>query len=680
MLLARTEGWPMAVQLARHWTNGALMTPVIASFSGSSGDIAAYLTEQIMEELPQHVQQLLIMTSITDETNGDLANALCDRNDAWDILTSLDQLGALLVPIDPDQSRFRFHDLFADYLRTRLKRLGEDQVRTLHRKASRWFGERDQLEGAMRHAALAGDHEASAEWLEKAGGVTVGVHNGGPYLRQLLAYIPGPVIAKRPRLRVARAIVLMKEGMVAEAAAEIAETMRLIDAGLGDHAARSDALIVSTSISAQGDDGLSLDTVKSLEMMIGDAAVARPWMQGALNDLLTLTHMRRGNFILARAACREARYLYDEDGIQNGRVFSRLHMGSVALGQGRLKEARDELECAAEMASAYLVADASTLAMIHVMLATALYEENQLGQAEAIGFSALGDCAQGEGWLEIYHSGYTTASGLHMARGDFDGALRQLEEGHAVAERRTLPLLKSLIAYRRLEILSLQNAVDPNLEGERLREELENASRASTFLERETATIALSRIAIQRGMAAEAESALRSLQHKVEELGRGKALIKILILRAFAARAADRMDDAASALRHALSLAAPEGWRRQFLEEGPAVIELLNAALRHIQISSLPSASVRFLAEVFSAQIDPKGHHSSDPSHILTPREREVMAGLRKQQSNKVIAREFGVTDNAVKYHLKNIYAKLGVNDREMAVAVALQHGLFADE
>ncbi|MCB1484157.1 MAG: response regulator transcription factor [Hyphomicrobiaceae bacterium] len=61
-----------------------------------------------------------------------------------------------------------------------------------------------------------------------------------------------------------------------------------------------------------------------------------------------------------------------------------------------------------------------------------------------------------------------------------------------------------------------------------------------------------------------------------------------------------------------------------------------------------------------------------DPLGVLTTRERELLAALANGWTNLQIAARTGITRNTVKYHLKNLYDKLGVSNRAMAVALYL--------
>lgn len=67
-------------------------------------------------------------------------------------------------------------------------------------------------------------------------------------------------------------------------------------------------------------------------------------------------------------------------------------------------------------------------------------------------------------------------------------------------------------------------------------------------------------------------------------------------------------------------------------------------------------------------------HRETDPFDTLTARERELLAGLAEGLTNKEIAGGLDISLNTVKFHLKNLYGKLSVNNRAQAVAWFLKH------
>ncbi|MDG0995929.1 MAG: response regulator [Gammaproteobacteria bacterium] len=72
----------------------------------------------------------------------------------------------------------------------------------------------------------------------------------------------------------------------------------------------------------------------------------------------------------------------------------------------------------------------------------------------------------------------------------------------------------------------------------------------------------------------------------------------------------------------------------------------------------------------------------SEPSPIddLTPRESEILSLLAEGQSNKVIARNLGISDGTVKLHVKAILRKLNIHSRVEAAVIAVEHGMRASK
>ena len=82
-----------------------------------------------------------------------------------------------------------------------------------------------------------------------------------------------------------------------------------------------------------------------------------------------------------------------------------------------------------------------------------------------------------------------------------------------------------------------------------------------------------------------------------------------------------------------------------------------------------PAAAARVMAELVDAA-------RPTAAALLTPRENEVLALIARGSSNKVIARELGVSEKTVKTHVSNLLGKLGVTDRTQAALYAVREGL----
>nr|WP_296748415.1 response regulator [Thioalkalivibrio sp.] len=83
----------------------------------------------------------------------------------------------------------------------------------------------------------------------------------------------------------------------------------------------------------------------------------------------------------------------------------------------------------------------------------------------------------------------------------------------------------------------------------------------------------------------------------------------------------------------------------------------------------------QLLVRVVQGQPEPAPDQAG-PFDALTPREGEILSLLAEGQSNKVIARNLGISDGTVKLHVKAILRKLGVHSRVEAAVLAVQHSL----
>jgi LuxR family maltose regulon positive regulatory protein len=166
----------------------------------------------------------------------------------------------------------------------------------------------------------------------------------------------------------------------------------------------------------------------------------------------------------------------------------------------------------------------------------------------------------------------------------------------------------------------------------------------------------------------EATRLLERLLQAAEEGARTGSVIEILVLQALAHQAGDDIPAALASLRRAVTLAEPEGYVRIFVDEGPPMASLLRAAAKQ----GIARTYVRRLLAAVNKTEDgaPASQALIEP---LSERELDVLRLLGTDLGGPEIARELVVSLNTVRKHTKNIYAKLGVNNRRAAVRRAAE-------
>jgi len=161
-LVERTEGWPVALQLAassraRHRHRANPVAP-------PAGDrfLIDYLQDVVLSRLPPTLARFLLRCSALDRLSGPLCDAVLDTTGSADLLEWLARSNLLVIPVDRRRRWYRLHRLFRDVLRSQLERDEPEVAARLTRRASEWCEGNDLPEAAVDYAMAAGDGDRAA--------------------------------------------------------------------------------------------------------------------------------------------------------------------------------------------------------------------------------------------------------------------------------------------------------------------------------------------------------------------------------------------------------------------------------------------------------------------------------------------------------------------------------------
>jgi LuxR family transcriptional regulator, maltose regulon positive regulatory protein len=169
-LLARTEGWVAGLRLSAMRMEGTEHPArFVSELALGQGSIGEYLMAEVLDRQPGPVRRMLAETSFLDEVTAPLAEAITGMDECADMLAELARTNAFVIPLDAAQTRFRYHQLFAEILRSDLQQRAPSSVPALMQRAAAHFERVGDFRNALCWAAKSGDSHRAAELLARGG-------------------------------------------------------------------------------------------------------------------------------------------------------------------------------------------------------------------------------------------------------------------------------------------------------------------------------------------------------------------------------------------------------------------------------------------------------------------------------------------------------------------------------
>lgn len=683
LLAMRTQGWPVALQLARLWLDAKPeRVKLIEGFSGHTTEVAEYLTEQVLADLPQAISNTLEITSPLDALCADVVAAVTGERESWQALIAHPALAHLVVPLDEARAWYRLHPLLTDYLRDRLHQRAPALETQCHSRASAWFESNSMPVEAVRHAAAAGDMARAAALVEKAGGWRLVIFGGASLMRALLAEIPAERLAEFPRVELYRALLDAKRGALPAARAHFEEAFRILtqegNVPSPTTPTGRDLLVTRHLLGRYQDLPLHPGDLEALDAELDEVAAAGEddLVRAALLNTGCLIGLGLGEMQRARRACERAVAEMRRLGAVLGVNYCTLHLGLATLHLGHRREAEAMFREATELAEENFGIDSGLRAAADVHLAIALVKRGELETAAHLFNRSLAQVETFDGWLDVYAESYEAAIALALANGNSELAREYLRRAVATAERRNLPRLRSLAKALGARILLRTGRLDE------AREQL-NARvagwRDDPFHWREHHLFGV--VLAEAQIAAGNPGAAREILAQLGSVARAGARVRddrhVRFLDAVAWHAQGDLDGAAARVVEDLEAALREEDTEYLVDFGPIAVPLLHATRQWTRDRAASSLARQALGRALERHAtvtggpQPAAHAGS-----LSGREMEVLTELVQGSPNKVIARSLQMTENTVKFHLKNIFQKLGVQHRTQAIRVARDRGL----
>ena len=653
----RTEGWAVGLQLAALALKN-LPDPqnFIESFRGSHRFVLDYLAEEVIRQQRKGIREFLIQTSILERFNAESCEALTGYSDSQGLLTELEQANLFLIPLDDERIWYRYHHLFADFLRTELSKT---ETKKLYRKAALWHEQNEFLSEAVQYASASDDLEFLADVIDR-GLRKNAIWSGGDltlYATWLDVLSP-QAFQSRPALSLNASHILYLLGRF-----DLAE--KRID--------QAEKTLHALPVSYEKEQMLALaslyrGTIASVRADTRQAIESITFAQERLPQDDHLQHAR-GFFSLGLAyelsgqtALAEQNYLRSSEEAQSaGVLYLVIHSlcaaAQVQIGQAKLHLAEQACQQAIQVTEGKRL---PPLGLAESILGSIALERNDLPAAERFLQDGIALSRRG-GLMDDFILGISFLARLYAYQGRVTSAFDAIQEANLIIQSYGVERMSMLAAAHiaRLQLYTGQEQAAAQWAAEY------QAVRAGQ--PREFEDLTLVRVLLKTGERESIPTILEPLINREQEQGRFRTAMEAMILMALFQRAETDVPTAVDWLSRALRLAAPEDFIRIFLDEGEALLDLLLKA-RQAAPELVDTILGSLQAESGKSPLD----QLPEP---LSEQELRVLGLIVAGKTNREIADELFISVGTAKWHVHNILQKLGVSNRSQAIARARELG-----
>ncbi|CAG0935245.1 HTH-type transcriptional regulator MalT [Thermoflexales bacterium] len=680
----QAEGWIAGLHLAALALQGTLsrqgrrdFNAFLESFSGRNRYVLDYLIEEVLSRQADDVQDFLLRTSILDRLTGSVCEALTDRPHGETRLAALEQANLFIEPLDQDRTWYRYHPLFAEFLRSRLQqRLSVSTVLELHRRASGWYTQHGLWHEAIAHALRAQDYDHAAALIEQIARETWIMRGESGTLLAWISALPQAIVIARPRLRTIHAWALMADGQ-REAAAACAQ--QVIDTTPPDQTELiGEAEAISAIITA-----LHSNVPRTIELAqraLEHLPASDHFLRGLVALQLGLAYDTAGNLSAAGRVYTEATVIGRTANLPFISLMAAIQLADLKVVQGQLHEAAAAYQHAGQL-GAEPDQQLPIVSMAYSSLGRVWYEWNDLDRATQYLQESI---SWGQRWAanDIRSTGLIYLAYVQLAQGQTAAAYDLLQQADRALHQRIVSPLSVDVARMHQARLALRlNDLPVALAWA---EDYQARLPELPATLRVSGAATLARIWLVQGQAAGVCELIGPRATTLEAGGLIGSALEFHMLHALALHQLDRPEEARTVFTRALTLAEPGGYVRLFVDEGePMRFLILDCRLRIEKSSAQLHSYIDRLLTAFPAaqesavQLQPSALSPQPLIEPLSDRELEVLRLIAEGYANQEIAQRLVVALSTVKTHINNIYGKLAVQSRTQAVARARTLGLL---
>ncbi|MEN0134513.1 MAG: protein kinase [Rhodococcus sp. (in: high G+C Gram-positive bacteria)] len=447
-----TDGWAAALQLVS-LTLRKRPDPreLIEHLSGRHREIGEYLAENVLDGLDATTLDFVLATAVPERISGALADALTGRRRGQSMLEEVEARDLFLRRLDDDARWFRYHHLFAEFLRRRLERDDPARIVDLHRRAARWSAENGQISVAVDHYLAAGEERPALNLLDGAA-LDLLEQSRMATLLALAAKLPTRAVAEQPSLQI---LVAWAHALLHHTAdAENALALVRFDSATGGNSDATEpsdrsveATLIRATLTALDDSLEGID--EAVALGAARTSSLRPWVLCGTADLASFSAIHHFDFAAARRWQKWALPFHSRSTGPFGVIYGYCLAGIAAREQLDLEAAEASYRHALALATDTEDALSYGGRLTAALLGELRYEQGHVSEAESL-LDQSHFLREEGGSVDFMLATYGTGARVHTALGHEEAAAQLLDEGAALAQKLNLPRLRAGIDNERI--------------------------------------------------------------------------------------------------------------------------------------------------------------------------------------------------------------------------------------
>lgn len=663
-LVRHSEGWAAGLALsALAVAKEEDRRQFIDTFSGAHIYMREYFMETVLKRCTAETQAFLLRTAILKDLTGDLCDAVTGQTGGVETLARLWQENLFIVRL-AREGWYRYHDLFAEMLRSQLKMRFPEEVPVLHQAAAQWYHQQYALADAIHHLLSIEAWEDAATLTEEMALRELEQFGEDSRLLRWLQELPPGVVQKHKNLL----FVYMRLANIALPQEKIVRFISDIERSLSTRPAHQ---------LTQDEREVLAEIEQIRQMRMAGQAFVPPARAGneydARWDLLDRLY-------LLRPAYRQSQNFPEEpvagllrEAIQSRNLFVALMAGGVLAKRvyfgGELRRSERICRQVVDQAVRQRGSLPETASLAFEVQGLLHLERNEIGLAQRSLAQAREVDPNPTSTNMPIHFALLQAK-IHLALDQREEALAAIQSARAIQMRHPGGLLESedLLAYEAL--------ISVRVGGSALAEQL--LLEAGDVMQHHLLRQVEAEIYLSQARYGEAEALLSDTIERYAQLIVIEPLLETRIFLALARFGQHKIKTALQVMTEAIRLAAPERFLRPFLNGGAACVPLLRLALESGNLSGEAEGFVKELMRLMprsgeQPRLAKAEFEALTTSASISAREQEILQLLSAWYTSREIAARLSISESTVKTHLGSIYSKLDVHSRGEAVSRARQ-------